>query len=55
MGNLRKSGVEFDTRQKPWYTRARDTHERYWTAPFSGCPGDGERLRPQGFYPAPEK
>src|SRR5262245_49430093 len=36
LGTLRKSGVEFDTRQKLWYTRAKDTHARYWTEPFLG-------------------
>jgi len=36
MGNLRKSGVYFDTRETPWYTRVRDTRARYWTAPFLG-------------------
>jgi len=36
MGNLRKSGVYLDTRQKPWFTRARDTRERYWSEPFLG-------------------
>jgi PAS domain S-box-containing protein len=36
IGNLRKSGAEFDTRLKPWYTRARNTHEKYWTEPYLG-------------------
>ena len=36
MGNLRKSGVYFDTRETPWYTRVRDTRARYWTEPFLG-------------------
>jgi PAS domain S-box-containing protein len=36
MGNLRKSGVYLDARQKPWFTRARDTHKRYWSEPFLG-------------------
>jgi len=36
LGTLRKSGVEFDTRKKPWYTRAKDTRARYWTEPFLG-------------------
>jgi PAS domain S-box-containing protein len=35
-GNLRKSGVYFDTRETPWYTRVRDTRERHWTEPFLG-------------------
>jgi PAS domain S-box-containing protein len=34
--NLRKSGVYFDTRETPWYTRVRDTRARYWTEPFLG-------------------
>src|SRR5215469_3897993 len=36
IGNLRKSGVYFDTRETPWYTRVRDTRARYWTEPFLG-------------------
>jgi len=36
MGNLRKSGVYLDARQKPWYTRARDTRARAWSEPFLG-------------------
>jgi len=36
MGNLRKSGVYFDTRENRWYTVVRDTHTRYWTEPFLG-------------------
>ena len=36
MGNLRKSGVYLDTRQKPWFTQARDTRKRYWSEPFLG-------------------
>src|SRR3984893_12329468 len=36
LGNLRKSGVYFDTRETPWYTRVSDTRARYWTAPFLG-------------------
>jgi PAS domain S-box-containing protein len=36
MGSLRKSGIYLDTRQKLWYTRARDTRKRYWTEPFLG-------------------
>jgi PAS domain S-box-containing protein len=36
LGALRKSGATFDTRQKPWYRRARDTHEQYWTEPYLG-------------------
>src|SRR6202045_4293434 len=36
MGNLRKSGVYFDTRETPWYTRVRDTRAKYWTEPFLG-------------------
>jgi PAS domain S-box-containing protein len=36
MGNLRRSGVYFDTREAPWYTRVRDTRARYWTEPFLG-------------------
>src|SRR6267154_1366360 len=36
MGNLRKSGVYFDIRETPWYTRVRDTRARYWTEPFLG-------------------
>ena len=36
MRTLRKSGAEFDTRQKLWYIRAKDTHERYWTEPYLG-------------------
>jgi PAS domain S-box-containing protein len=35
-GDLRKSGVYFDTREAPWYTRVRDTRVRYWTEPFLG-------------------
>jgi PAS domain S-box-containing protein len=37
MGPVRKSGVEFDSRQRLWYTRAKETHERYWTEPFLGA------------------
>jgi len=33
---LRRSGAEFDTRQKLWYMRGKDTHERYWTEPYLG-------------------
>ncbi|HJY51886.1 MAG TPA: ATP-binding protein [Stellaceae bacterium] len=36
LGNLRKSGVYFDTRETPWYTRVSDTRARYWAAPFLG-------------------
>src|ERR1700719_2565312 len=36
MGDLRKSGIYFDTRETPWYTRVSDTRARYWTAPFLG-------------------
>jgi PAS domain S-box-containing protein len=36
-GDLRKSGVYFDTREAPWYTRVRDTRARYWTEPFLGA------------------
>jgi PAS domain S-box-containing protein len=36
MGNLRKAGAYFDTRETPWYTRVRDTRARYWTEPFLG-------------------
>ena len=36
MGNLRKSGVYLDTRQKPWFMQARDTRKRYWSEPFLG-------------------
>jgi PAS domain S-box-containing protein len=36
MGNLRKSGVYLDARQKPWYTRARDTRAKGWSEPFLG-------------------
>jgi PAS domain S-box-containing protein len=36
MGKLRKSGVYLDTRQKPWFTQARDTRKRYWSEPFLG-------------------
>ena len=36
IGSLRKSGVYFDTRETPWYTRVRDTRARYWTEPFLG-------------------
>src|SRR5262249_29866501 len=36
LGSLRKSGVEFDTHKKSWYTRAKDTHARYWTDVFIG-------------------
>jgi PAS domain S-box-containing protein len=36
MGNLRKSGVYLDARQKPWYMRARDTRARSWSEPFLG-------------------
>jgi hypothetical protein len=37
MGNLRKSGVYFDTRETPWYTTVKDTRARYWTEPFLGA------------------
>jgi len=36
LGNLRKSGVYFDTRENRWYTMVRDTRARYWTEPFLG-------------------
>ena len=36
MGNIRKSGVYLDARQKPWYTRARDTRSKGWSEPFLG-------------------
>ena len=36
MGNLRKSGVYFDTRENRWYTIVRDTRARYWAEPFLG-------------------
>jgi PAS domain S-box-containing protein len=36
LGNLRKSGVYFDTREQPWYKRVRDTRARYWTEPYLG-------------------
>ncbi|HEX4614448.1 MAG TPA: PAS domain-containing protein, partial [Stellaceae bacterium] len=36
LGDLRKSGVYFDTREQPWYTRVRDTRARYWTEPYLG-------------------
>jgi PAS domain S-box-containing protein len=36
LGNLRKSGVYFDTRETPWYTRVSDIRAQYWTEPFLG-------------------
>jgi len=36
MGNLRKSGVYFDTRENRWYTMVRNTRARYWTEPYLG-------------------
>jgi PAS domain S-box-containing protein len=36
LGVLRKSGVYFDTREQPWFTRVRDTRARYWTEPYLG-------------------
>jgi len=36
IGNLRKSGVYFDTREQPWYRTVRDTRARYWTEPYLG-------------------
>jgi PAS domain S-box-containing protein len=36
IGNLRKSGVYFDTREQPWYRTVKDTHARYWTEPIIG-------------------
>jgi PAS domain S-box-containing protein len=37
IGNLRKSGVYFDTREQVWYKRVRDTRARYWTEPYLGA------------------
>ena len=31
IGRLRKSAAAFDTRQKSWYTRAKETRKPYWT------------------------
>src|SRR3984893_14767661 len=36
LGNLRKSGTYFDTRETPWYARVSDIRARYWTEPFLG-------------------
>src|SRR5215813_11196962 len=36
IGNLRKSGVYFDTREQLWYRTVRDTRARYWTEPYLG-------------------
>src|SRR4029453_2737656 len=36
IGNLRRSGVNFDTREQPWYRTVRDTRAKYWTEPILG-------------------
>jgi PAS domain S-box-containing protein len=37
IGNLRKSGVYFDTREQVWYKTVKDTGARYWTEPYLGA------------------
>jgi PAS domain S-box-containing protein len=37
IGSLRKSGAEFDTHRRDWYTRAKETHGNYWTEPYPGA------------------
>jgi PAS domain S-box-containing protein len=36
IGNLRKSGVYFDSREQPWYRTVKDTRAKYWTEPYVG-------------------
>jgi PAS domain S-box-containing protein len=36
IGDPIKSGVHFDTREKPWYVNVRNTRAKYWTEPFLG-------------------
>jgi PAS domain S-box-containing protein len=36
LGNLRKSGVYFDTREQVWYKTVKDTRAKYWTEPYLG-------------------
>jgi PAS domain S-box-containing protein len=36
IGTALKSGVYFDTREKPWYANVKDARVRYWTEPFLG-------------------
>jgi PAS domain S-box-containing protein len=36
LGNLRKSGVYFDTREQVWYKTVKETGTRYWTEPYLG-------------------
>ena len=36
IGNLRRSGAHFDTREQPWYRTVRDTRTKYWTEPILG-------------------
>lgn len=35
-GRLRKSEGAFDSRERVWYTQAKETGERYWTEPYLG-------------------
>ena len=37
IGRLRKSAAAFDTRQKSWYTRAKETRKPYWTELYTGA------------------
>jgi PAS domain S-box-containing protein len=36
LGHLRQSGAVSDPRQMAWYKPAKDTHGRYWSAPYRG-------------------
>jgi hypothetical protein len=45
MGNLRKSGVYLDTRQKPWFTQARDTRKGIGASRFSAPPSQSSAWR----------
>ncbi|MCA1439943.1 PAS domain S-box protein [Ensifer sp. IC4062] len=36
VGRLRKSEGAFDSRERVWYTQAKETGERYWTEPYLG-------------------
>ena len=37
VGRLRKTAATFDTRQKVWYTRPKETSSRYWTELYLGA------------------
>ncbi|WEX91326.1 PAS domain S-box protein [Sinorhizobium garamanticum] len=36
VGRLRKSEGAFDSRERVWYTQAKETGKRYWTEPYLG-------------------